>query len=293
MRDAVDVGLLDVGAHPEVVGVDQRERRGCPGVHVLAARTRAHVHEAVDRRVDLGIGQAHVRLGAAGRRRPPRWCCVACTWLRRTATCSALARARATVARCASTCFLRASSLACAAFGGRARLVEVLRGRDLLARPGPGCARRSSCAASRSAAAACTWASVAASIASACAVWWLGLALLEPQRGLGLAHLRRQAGGVLRVVGGVGLQLVGVSACARSWPFLTVSPSSTQELGDLAGHLGADEDVVGGDDPRERDGRRAQGRVGVGAAGTRPRATRRRTSAGAFMILKQMYKTSV
>ena len=80
---AIDVGLLDVGAHPEVVGVDQRDDR-LPGVDDLAVARGAHVDDAVDRRGDLGVGSrtsALVRCAAAASCR----CSFACTWLRRIA----------------------------------------------------------------------------------------------------------------------------------------------------------------------------------------------------------------
>src|SRR5262249_9720515 len=60
--DAVDVGLLDIGAYPEVVRVDQRYQR-LSGVDDFAEPHRADIDDAVDRRVDFGVGQAHVRLG--------------------------------------------------------------------------------------------------------------------------------------------------------------------------------------------------------------------------------------
>ena len=85
---AVDVGLLDVGADPEVVGVDERDDR-LAGVDDLADARRADVDDAVDRRVDLGVGEPHVGLGALRRRPPPacaRWSAPGCAGR---ATCSA------------------------------------------------------------------------------------------------------------------------------------------------------------------------------------------------------------
>ena len=80
---------------------------------------------------------------------------------------------------------------------------------------------------SRSAAAATTCAWVDASVDSACAIWSVVCRSLEPQRGLGLAHLRREPLRVLRVVGVVGLELVRRRSPRASWSFLTASPSLT------------------------------------------------------------------
>ena len=52
---AVDVGLFDVGADPQIVGIDQRDD-GCPGVDHFARTRGADIDDAVDRGVDLGIG---------------------------------------------------------------------------------------------------------------------------------------------------------------------------------------------------------------------------------------------
>src|SRR6185295_18304407 len=67
--DAVDVALLDVGAHPQIVGVEQRDDR-LARVHDLSNPRGADVDDAVDRRVELGIGEADVgaRLLCLGRR---------------------------------------------------------------------------------------------------------------------------------------------------------------------------------------------------------------------------------
>jgi hypothetical protein len=58
---AIDVGLLDVDAHPEVVGVDDGDER-LAAVHRFAGSRRADVDDAVDGRVDLGVGEPHVGL---------------------------------------------------------------------------------------------------------------------------------------------------------------------------------------------------------------------------------------
>src|SRR5215471_10000922 len=57
--DLLDVRLLDVGADPEVVGVDQRDDRGA-GIHDLARECGAHVDDAVDRCSDLGVAEPYL-----------------------------------------------------------------------------------------------------------------------------------------------------------------------------------------------------------------------------------------
>src|SRR5665213_1938759 len=59
--DARDVALLDVGADPEIVGVDQRHDRRAGGYH-LAGANGAHVDDAVQGRMNLRIGEADVGL---------------------------------------------------------------------------------------------------------------------------------------------------------------------------------------------------------------------------------------
>ena len=91
------------------------------------------------------------------------------TWLRRIAVCSAVDRASATVARCASTCFFNASTFACAA-ASDVRVWSSSCGATMpfFARS---CVRvNSSRAFSRSAVAAATCASVEASVDSACRI---------------------------------------------------------------------------------------------------------------------------
>src|SRR5205814_5922402 len=56
--DAIDVGFLDVGAHPQVVRVDQRHD-GLAGYHDLADARGTHVDDTVDRRAQLGVAKAH------------------------------------------------------------------------------------------------------------------------------------------------------------------------------------------------------------------------------------------
>ena len=114
--DAIDVGLLDVGAHPQVVGVDQRHdrlargrrprpraprarrrcRRSARGSRCSARRTSALVLLRGGGRLLL---LARLHLAAAHRRSARR-----------------STRASATAARCASTCLLeRVDACACAA----------------------------------------------------------------------------------------------------------------------------------------------------------------------------------
>src|SRR5215831_3128811 len=64
--DAIDVGLFHVDADPQVVGIDQRDDR-LAGVDELAGAGGADADEAVDRRVQLGVAQADVGLGALRR----------------------------------------------------------------------------------------------------------------------------------------------------------------------------------------------------------------------------------
>ena len=118
---AIDVALLDVGADPQIVGVDQRDDR-LARVDDLADARGAHVDDAVDRRVDLGVARAGRRPSRCCADAAACMCSLVCTWLRRTAICSAFERASATVARCASTCFFSASSFAWAAVVRGARL---------------------------------------------------------------------------------------------------------------------------------------------------------------------------
>ena len=131
--DAVDVGLLDVGAHPEIVRVDQRHDR-LARAHDLAGPRGAHVHDAVDRGVDLRVAEPHVGLVASARSRRP----AGAGWssqlaARFIAICSAFARASATVARCASTCLPERLDLrALRRVEAGARLVELLGGDPLL-----------------------------------------------------------------------------------------------------------------------------------------------------------------
>src|SRR5450432_4469009 len=60
--DAADVALLDVGANPEIVGVDQREDRRARGDD-LARAHGAHIDDAGEWRMDLGVAEPDVRLG--------------------------------------------------------------------------------------------------------------------------------------------------------------------------------------------------------------------------------------
>src|SRR5207249_4766571 len=60
-RYAVDVRFLDVGADPEVIGVDQGHHR-LSGVDDFARAHRTDVDDAVNRRVDFGVAQADVGL---------------------------------------------------------------------------------------------------------------------------------------------------------------------------------------------------------------------------------------
>src|SRR5579863_4538162 len=59
---AVDVSLLHVGAHPEVVGVDERNDR-LRGIHHFPLQGGAYVHDAVDGRMDFGVAQLDLGLG--------------------------------------------------------------------------------------------------------------------------------------------------------------------------------------------------------------------------------------
>jgi hypothetical protein len=54
--DAVNITFLDVGPHPEVFGIDERDN-GLAGVDHLALQGGADVHGAVDGRVDVGVAQ--------------------------------------------------------------------------------------------------------------------------------------------------------------------------------------------------------------------------------------------
>src|SRR6185437_16077324 len=58
---AVDVGLLDIRAHPEAVRVDEGDDR-LTGADIFARADGAHVHDAGDRRVYLGVRQPDVGL---------------------------------------------------------------------------------------------------------------------------------------------------------------------------------------------------------------------------------------
>src|SRR5579872_7033397 len=62
VRDPIDVGLLDVFPHPEIVRIDQRDDR-LSWIHDLARAHGPDVHEAVDGRMELGVPQADVGLG--------------------------------------------------------------------------------------------------------------------------------------------------------------------------------------------------------------------------------------
>ena len=79
-----------------------------------------------------------------------------------------------------------------------------------------------------------------------------GLTLLEPERGFGLANLRRQPLAVLRVVSGVGLQFVG-SDYREQLPFLDRVSFLHEELRNLAGDLRAHDHVVGRHDAGEQE----------------------------------------
>ena len=83
----------------------QRDDR-LPGVDDLACARGAHVDDAVDRRVDLGVGEPHVGLGALRRGRGLlllRWPAAGCGGPRPVRRSRAPARPSA---RCASTCFV-------------------------------------------------------------------------------------------------------------------------------------------------------------------------------------------
>ena len=53
---AIDVALLDVDPHPQIVEVDQRDDR-LTRIDELAGAHGQHIDDAVDRRVQLGICQ--------------------------------------------------------------------------------------------------------------------------------------------------------------------------------------------------------------------------------------------
>jgi hypothetical protein len=90
-------------------------------------------------------------------------------------------------------------------------------------------------------------------------------ALLEAQGGLGLLDLRGEPGRVLRVVRGVGLELVG-DEHGQPLPLLDGIPLVHGELADLAGDLRAHEHVVRGHDPGEGDRLGAEARPGEGGS---------------------------
>ncbi len=117
------------------------------------------------------------------------------------------------------------------------------------------------------------------------------LALLVAQRRFRFAYLRRQAGGVLRVVGRVRPQLVRGEG-REELALLHDVALADQELADLAGHLGTDDDVVGGDDAGEGERLRAHARVGVGT-GDGDDDQGEQDSKALHDGLKQMYKTNV
>ena len=59
--NAIDVGLFDIDSHPQVVRIDERDDR-LPRRDDLAGQRRANIDDAANRRVNLGIGQAHIGL---------------------------------------------------------------------------------------------------------------------------------------------------------------------------------------------------------------------------------------
>ena len=119
-----------------------------------------------------------------------------------------------------------------------------------------------------------------------------GLALLEAQGGLRLEHLRRQPGGVLGVVGRLGLELVGGER-GQHLVLLDDVALLDEQLGDLSRDLRADNDVVRGDDAREREGVRGVAGVGVGRAGRGHEEEQEKRTAEAIHDFKHMYKTCV
>ena len=89
------------------------------------------------------------------------------------------------------------------------------------------------------------------------------LALLKAKRSFRLAHLRRQAFDVLRVIRGVCLELVWLQN-RDELVFLDIVALFDEELRNLPANLGADDDVVGRYDAgeRQRRGRAIDVRVG-------------------------------
>jgi hypothetical protein len=120
------------------------------------------------------------------------------------------------------------------------------------------------------------------------------LPLLEAQRRLRLAHLRRQALHVLGVVRGVGPQLVGPDD-GEQLPLADGVPFTHLQLRDLPRHLRTDQHVVGGDDTgQDQHGRAA---VGVDVRGGETEdddeEDEQRAKATHTVELKRLYQTDV
>ena len=112
--NAVNVGLLHIGANPQAIRINERHD-GLRRVHHFALERRPDIHDAVNGRADLGVSQNAPAPSASARPPPPVGGDSPATGFRRTAICSALERASATAARCASTCLRSVSTCALAA----------------------------------------------------------------------------------------------------------------------------------------------------------------------------------
>src|SRR5262245_57206238 len=129
---AIYVGLFHVGSYPQIVGIDKRHDR-LAGVDYLARPRSADVDDAIDRRFDFGIGEADIRFGllsgGSGLRVLVRLD-LASPHGDLLAVGSRERDGRALRVRLPFQCI----NLGLVRFELRPRLVEILRGRDTLAR---------------------------------------------------------------------------------------------------------------------------------------------------------------
>src|SRR5262249_943697 len=116
------------------------------------------------------------------------------------------------------------------------------------------------------------------------------LTLLKAKRRFGLADLRREPLDVLRVVRGVGLQLVRLEERDQLIALRLIALLHEQ-LFELSRDLGADDDVVGRDDPRERQRRRRTVGVAVTAPARGGDYGKDEERSNALHGVKHMYKT--
>src|ERR1035437_410356 len=66
--DSFDVALFDVRAHPQVIGIDERDDR-LPRADDFARARGGHIDDPCDRRANLGVREAHIRFRGLRARR--------------------------------------------------------------------------------------------------------------------------------------------------------------------------------------------------------------------------------